>query len=441
MKHRLNRAGTRGSGVLTAACLGLAGCAFQLDYPLVTEAVLSVSGHKVSVESLYCNVDGSVVAAGYTDSLTNLEGVAFFSADRGANWRQASVVPPASGVPLSLLALPHRRDADSLYLSGYRHGQTLLSGVMTFAYEPAPWWTTSDLGQSWHRTEALLPRARTRVIFARMPTVITVDRIGTLATMVDDQHDGLVLLRSTDGGVTWNRQLLPALVHYGSMVSDGAGLVVVTGRSTQDRGVIHWSSDSGTTWAESRLLTTATFPFRLPAALRLYRSPAGALIAFNNDHLGKGKSSTWFFRSVDEGRTWTFVQGINRLGRIVGISGDARGRMIAVTEWAHVLLSDDGGATWRQGLNPIVAKTELGASNVISSPEGVVLATLDRATFIRSTDRGDTWRAVDSQLPDRQFVLDAHCTDDKGLIVIAGSGGMVTRSTDWGVTWQRGRVN
>lgn len=441
MKSRLNRAGTCGRVVLTAACLGLAACAFQLDYPLVSEAVLAVSGYKVGVQSLYCNADGSVIAAGYTDSLTNLEGVAFFSGDRGATWRQASVVPPAAGVPLSLLVLPHRRDADFLYLSGYRHGQTLLSGVMTFAYEPAPWWTTVDRGQSWHRTEALLPRSKTRVTFAGMPVVITVDRMGTLVTTVDDQHDGLVLLRSTDAGVTWSRQLLPALAHYGSMVSDGTGLVVVTGRSTQDRGVIHWSADSGATWAESRLLTTTTFPFRFPGALRLYRSPAGALIAFNNDHLGKGKSATWFFRSVDEGRTWVFVLGFSRLGRIAGISGDASGRMIAVTEWAHVLLSDDGGATWRQGFNPIVAKTELGASNVISSPEGVVLATLDRATFIRSTDRGETWQAVDSQLPDRQFVLDTHCIDDNGLIVIAGSGGMVTRSTDWGATWQRGQVN
>lgn len=44
------------------------------------------------------------------------------------------------------------------------------------------------------------------------------------------------------------------------------------------------------------------------------------------------------------------------------------------------------------------------------------------------------------RLPDRQYVLDVHCTDGRGLIVVAGSGGMVTRSTDWGAAWQRGRL-
>lgn len=74
-----NYAVTCGRVVLTAACLGLAARAFQLDYPVVAEAVLAVSGDKVGVERLYCHADGSVIAAGYTDLLTNLEGVAFFS--------------------------------------------------------------------------------------------------------------------------------------------------------------------------------------------------------------------------------------------------------------------------------------------------------------------------------------------------------------------------
>ena len=49
-------------------------------------------------------------------------------------------------------------------------------------------------------------------------------------------------------------------------------------------------------------------------------------------------------------------------------------------------------------------------------------------------------RCVDSGLPDRQFDLNRHCIDGMGLIVVAGSGGMLTRSTDWGATWQPGRI-
>lgn len=400
-----------------------------------------MSEHKVVVRSLHCATNGTVIGAGYQDSVTDLEGVALYSLDRGATWHRAPVEPAAEGIPLSLLVLPTDGGPDRIGLSGYRFGRNVLSAALKFTYEPGPWWATSDAGRSWHRRDPQLPLPPTTVMDAQMPVVERVDTKGTLLTTVDDRGSALAVLRSTDGGRTWDRQSLPALNHYGSLVSDGSGLVVLTGRSTRDLGLIYRSADSGSTWVESRFVPrpgdARTWP--PPKALRLYRSAAGSLIAYNNDHLGKGSSPALLYRSIDEGRTWTYAYGFGRVGRILAIAGDRQGHIVAITELGKVLRSDDGGATWRQGVNPVVARTELGASNVVFSDDGVVLATLDRTTFMRSTDAGVTWRAVDSRLPDRQVVLDAFCTDGKGLIVIAGSGGMLTRSTDGGATWQRGQ--
>ena len=429
-----------GRGAAFAACLWLGGCAVKFDYPTAAEAPLTLAGDKVDIQSLHCSASGEALAVGFTESLSSLEGVTFYSSDRGASWRQALLRPPAYGVPLSVVALHRGQEIGQLYLSGYRQGPHALSGILRWSTEPGPWWSTSDGGRSWHEDVPKLPLPPTSVIFDRMPEIVAADRAGTLVAAVDDSSGALALLRSTDGGASWTRQSFPALGHYGAIASDGNGRVILTGRSRQDRGVIYWSVDAGATWSEGAMASKDAFPFKLPAALRLYRSPAGALLAFNNDPLGKGRSPAWIFVSTDGGRSWRFVGRFERVGQIVGIAGDGAGRIVAITAWGGVLLSDNGGIDWRQGAIPGVTKTELGASNVIFSPDGVVVATLDRGTIIRSSDRGETWRVVDSQLPDRQFVLGTSCQDGKGWIVVAGSGGMLSRSIDWGLTWQRGYV-
>lgn len=426
-------------GAVAAAFLWLGGCAVKFDYPTVAEAPLTAAGYKVDIRSLYCSASGDAMAVGVTESLSNLEGVAFYSRDGGASWRQASLQPPAYGVPLSIVALRSGQEIDQIHLSGYRHGQHALSGILRQSTDPGPWWSTSDGGRSWHEQAPKLPLPATSVIFDRMPEIVAADQAGTLVTAVDDRGR-IVVLRSTDGGENWIRQSFPGLAHYGSIVSDGKGRLILTGRSNGDRGVIYRSVDAGATWSEGEFASRNAFPFALPRALRLYQSPVGSLIAFNNDAIGKGKSPAWLFVSTDGGQSWRFVRSFERLGQVVGIAGDGTGRIVAVTAWGSVLISDNGGLNWRQGASPNIAKTELSVSNVIVAQDGRVVATLDRATIIRSDDQGETWRVVDSQLPDRQFVLGTYCQDGKGSIVVAGSGGMLSRSIDWGLTWQRGYV-
>jgi photosystem II stability/assembly factor-like uncharacterized protein len=430
-------------GYATAlAGLALAGCAFAPDYPSALDAPLMVGDAKVTVQSLQCLPAGIVLAAGYTESLSRLEGVVLRSHDRGASWARVPLDSGALGVSVWLLGLPGGDEQAWHHVSGYRVGENTLSTVLTLAYRPGPWWITEDAGRSWRRVEPRVPLPATSVMFAPAPKLVDADGAGTLVAVADGEGDALTLLRSGDRGRTWSRQPFPALKQFPSLVSDGRGTLVLTGRASSDRGAIYWSADSGATWRESSIFVQSPTPVSLqvPSALKLYHSPSGALVAYNANHLGKGRSAARIYSSADGGRNWSLAAEFSRIGRIVGIAGDATGRIVAVSEWGIVLLSDDGGAGWRKSARPVPAATEIGASNVVFAPDGAVLATLDRARFARSRDGGETWHAVESGLPDRQFVLDSHCVDGAGLIVAGGSGGMITRSTDWGVTWQRGQM-
>jgi photosystem II stability/assembly factor-like uncharacterized protein len=418
---------------VVVALLVLPGCAVRVDFPSPAEASLVAEGDKVIVQSLHCFSTGEVIATGIKDAFTNVDGVVFLSEDRGETWRRIPLGAQAVGIPLSLLSLPGAQEGP-LYASGYREGANFLSSVMTFRFEPGPWWVTRDKGRTWHQTEPRLPLLPTTVIMEKLPKIERADEAGTLIGVVEEQRQ-LVVLRSSDGGTSWSRQTLAKLEHYGSLISDGRGQVAVTGRATRnEHGVVYLSTDGGAIWEEVRPVG-----IDLLDALRLYRTPNGALIAYNNDELHRSGYRTVISQSVDGGRTWGPARTFPGLGRIVGTAGDAKGRVVAITSRGAVLHSKDDGGLWRV-VHSAKPGTRVESSNVILSNDGAALATLDRGYFFRSADGGETWQAVDSRLPDRQYVLDAHCTDGEGLIVVGGSGGMVTRSTDWGATWQRGRL-
>jgi photosystem II stability/assembly factor-like uncharacterized protein len=426
-------------GLTAVAALGLTGCAMYFDPPSLAEAPMTVGERKVVIQSLVCGADGRVIAAGVADSLTDLEGVVLYSSDRGTTWLQAAIEPRAVGVSLSTVVWPAGPEKGSTFLSGFRVGENLLSGMRS-SYPPGPWWSSADGGRSWRSTTVRMPLPPTSDIGLGIPEPVVADAAGTVVAAAADRGGPLAMLRSTDGGRTWHRQSFSRLGHYGSIVSDGLGRVALSGRSRHDAGVIYWSADAGATWSESNISTDGKFPFRAPAALRLYRSPAGTLIAFNNDRLGKGRSPALIFSSANNGRSWSFVQGFAKVGRIVGLGIDREGRIVAVTEWGRVLLGDEKGTTWVLSEGAIPVELSTAVSQVIFGPDGVALAVQYRGGIFRSTDGGQTWGRVDSGLPDRQFDLNRHCIDGMGLVVVAGGGGMLARSTDWGATWQPGRI-
>ena len=431
-------AGSRAATLASVMTLvGLAGCSSLVRSPAI-DAPLNLGGDEVTVQSVDCSADGPVVAAGWVDSARGLEGVVLRSADRGATWHRVALEPDAPGVALSLVRVPAGVGAGALYASGYRVGKGLFDGQLASSYPPAHWWTAHASGATWQRAEAPLPLFPTRDPSRRIPPIAVAGPSGTLVSVHDHPEPGffdgdrVVVLRSVDGGRSWAEQVLPQLTDFASLVADAQGRIAVAGLA-RDPGAVLWSGDSGATWTEAFLPAPAS------RDLRVYRNPDATLIAYDADEFEWHGMSTHLYRSDDGGRTWS-VPAAFRAGRVVALTGNARGRLVALTSSGVVLVSDDAGRRWRGAANRTIPRASIEAASMVVAGDGVIVATLDRATFIRSTDWGDTWHPVDSGLPDGEYALSESCTDGRGLIVVAGSAGAMTRSIDQGATWSAGRM-
>lgn len=420
-----------------ASLVGLAGCSTVVRSPAV-DPPLNLGGDEVTVQSVDCSADGSVVAAGWVDSARGLEGVVLRSTDRGATWHRVALEPDAPGVALSLLRVPAGDGPGTLYASGYRVGRSLFDGQLASSFPPAHWWTAQASGATWRRAQAPMPLFPTRDPSRRIPPIVVAGRSGTLVSVHDHPEPGffdgdrVVVLRSVDGGRSWAEQVLPQLTYYAVIVADAQGRLAMAGLA-RDRAAMLWSGDAGATWTEVFLPAPAS------RNLRVYRNADATLIAYEAAEIESHGMSTHLYRSDDGGRTWS-VPAAFRAGRVVALTGNARGRLVALTSSGVVLVSDDAGRRWRGAANRTIPRTSLEAASMVAAGDGVIVATLDRATFIRSTDWGETWRPVDSGLPDGQYALSESCTDGRGLIVVAGSAGAMTRSIDHGATWSAARM-
>lgn len=142
---------------------------------------------------------------------------------------------------------------------------------------------------------------------------------------------------------------------------------------------------------------------------------------------------------------------------LLGASQTGSGRIVAVGERGLIILSDDGGASWRQVVAPVsvalVAVRFAGQQGVVVGHAGVVLT---------SADGGETWalrldgrRAAELVLADAQASGDPQLLEsarllaeegaDKpfldvslhadGQMVVVGAYGLVFSSTDFGQSW------
>ena len=79
--------------------------------------------------------------------------------------------------------------------------------------------------------------------------------------------------------------------------------------------------------------------------------------------------------------------------------------------------------------------------SIVTLPGGVLLAYVADGQVLRSADRGETWKLIDTGLPrNGNYELEASCTDGHNLVVLGGGQGMLVRSFDGGRTWERGRI-
>lgn len=107
------------------------------------------------------------------------------------------------------------------------------------------------------------------------------------------------------------------------------------------------------------------------------------------------------------------------------------GRLVAVGERGHILISTDDGASWRQ----IVVPTRVMLTAVAFIDNNLGVAVGHDSVILRTTDGGDTWNLVFSAPEDEAPFFDVWFSDSENGVAI-GAYGSHHRTTDGGLTWE-----
>jgi len=109
---------------------------------------------------------------------------------------------------------------------------------------------------------------------------------------------------------------------------------------------------------------------------------------------------------------------------------------IAVGLWSLVLRTRDGGKSWESLEMPAPPEGGRGDRNlfrIFASPQGSLFVAAERGAVLRSDDRGDTWRYLNTGYKG-SFWSGIALGD--GTLLVAGLRGTLYRSVDDGKTWQ-----
>lgn len=105
------------------------------------------------------------------------------------------------------------------------------------------------------------------------------------------------------------------------------------------------------------------------------------------------------------------------------------GRVLAVGERGHILLSDDQGQSWRQ-----VSVPSRSTLTALAAVEGAVVAVGHDSVILRSTDGGNSWQLIHSAPENEKPFLDVFFSDASHGFAI-GAYGYFARSSDTGASW------
>lgn len=404
---------------------------------------LPFSGEMVQIHELHCNADQSIVATAsmrVPGEMLETEGALLHSPDGGLTWSVTTRGGDLEDVTPRFFTDPRDKPkADRpLVVTGYKSG-------FQWTYQLGGWKKSTDSGRTWTPIPARLPEVGSSDPIGWLPPLVVVDRNGRLATI--RKAPSPALLTSDDQGATWSETRLPEIDNLNDLRTDGRGRLIAVGWSTSPlkalgayRTVIVQSDDSGKTWSVA--MDEIGWGHCMPG---IVGTPDGPMLI----NYGCAGSDRLYFFSADGGRTWQ-ARRFNRYAygafELVTALDDKRWVAISVDGRSLVVwTSDNGGDEWRghaTGFAILSGERHLHSRSIVTLPGGVLLAYVADGHVLRSADRGESWRLIDSGLPrNGNHELEASCTDGHKLVVLGGGQGMLVRSLDGGLTWERGQLH
>jgi photosystem II stability/assembly factor-like uncharacterized protein len=319
-----------------------------------------------------------------------------FSVNAGATWETTAdgtsdwdaTVPLTNAVDIARVRFLNRLDGC----------------VLTTAQEATTLYCTGDGGVTWRQRGQPFPGVARDIAFGR-----------DLQTAVAAGDRGL-MLRTTDGGATWQRLNIPTAANLTSVTfSDDE-----TAHAVGDGGVVLKSVSGGRSWA--------VLPPPRPSTLRLTH------ITFVNPTVGYsvGAAGT-LLKTVDAGASWQPLSlGSRGTLRSVSFLTDEIG--VAVGERGTIVKTADRGDTWR----PIPSGTRRDLNSVRFLNRQTGFAVGDGGVILRSDDSGESWRPIESPVGMNLRGIGLSGNPLSGALtvgLIVGDTNLVLRSADGGNTW------
>jgi photosystem II stability/assembly factor-like uncharacterized protein len=228
------------------------------------------------------------------------------------------------------------------------------------------------------------------------------------------------LLRSIDGGQSWQAARLPKLQTDLRAVVNVAGSALWVAAGT--RGRILRSTDDAKTWTlvESRL--DAEF-------LALHHDLASGVLLLGGEKglvgFSKDQGLSWQLTAIAMPEPATPVTGFHRFGPL----------LLATSALGRFLTSSDDARSW----DLMQASTNAFFTGVAFDPErGSIVMSGHNGDVLRSTDGGRNWEGSEVTVDGRKSYLNTvmYHGGSKSLLTV-GQGGTVARSIDGGASWSK----
>ncbi len=261
----------------------------------------------------------------------------------------------------------------------------------------------SESRRDWRQVEGVPTRS----------TLTGVSAVGNQVWAVG--HDGIIL-HSADGGLTWARQRLAPYDPQSTDETNGAPLLDVmfldenTGYAIGAYSLLLKTTDGGQTWNTESLANAASAPGGDAAA-------GGA-----SDASADGGADTG-----EGGNDWTFDQSELELEEesnphLNAITRTSDGSLFIVAERGSAFRSTDSGQSWQRLQLPYDGSM----FGVIGYEGRHVLAFGLRGNVFESTDLGDTWKKIDTGVD--LSIMGGVGWNNGGAALVGANGLVLTRS-------------